>query len=153
MIERHKITGLARFSALSFSQQFQTPGLRVFRTFQGESTTGMVMFYLCGGRAYYHLGAYNEAGCKSKASCALFDLVIKSFAREKIRYLILGGGAGINPPEDDGLVRFKKGWVNMEKPVYFCGKIIRKEDYQELSKVQGNENSSYFPAYRSGKWG
>ena len=73
LIERHRITGISRFSRDAFRAQFDVPGLVAFKAVDKNSmTVGMVLWYLQGSVGYYHLAAYSPAGYAEKASyCAV----------------------------------------------------------------------------------
>ncbi|MBS3820390.1 MAG: GNAT family N-acetyltransferase [Planctomycetes bacterium] len=149
LVERHGIEGIARFSQESFARQFDVPGLTAFRACQGGRTVGMTLWFVQGDRAYYHLGAYSQAGYDSKASFAIFADVIEHFRRDGVRWLSLGAGAGASGDGDDGLNRFKRGWANAIRPAYLCGRVLDRSAYLALS---GPGCSEYFPAYRRGEF-
>ncbi len=149
LVERHGIRGMARFSRESFTAQFDVPGLVAFRAIAGDATVGMALWYAQGDRAYYHLGAYSEAGYNAKASFALFAEAIEHFRGEGLRWLGLGAGAGASGQGNDGLNRFKRGWANGVRPAYLCGRVLNRPAYDALS---GPAARSYFPAYREGEF-
>ena len=151
LIARHNISGLTAFSAASFAVQFQVPGLVVqWAEAEGE-IVGMVLWYLHGRHAYYHLGAYSAAGYELKCSYALFLTAIESFASSGIQILCLGAGAGLVSSGVDGLTRFKQGWSNATKSVHLCGRVFDLERYQEICRVRNVFTEDYFPAYRRGE--
>ena len=93
LVDRHEIRGIARFSAGSFARQLAVPGLVAFRAEAGGSTVGMILWMVQDDVAYYHLGAYDEAGYALNASFALFWRSIEWFTG-RARWLDLGAGAG-----------------------------------------------------------
>ncbi len=75
------------------------------------------------------LGAFSELGYSLRASFALFTHAIEHFAASGLRFLDLGGGAGVKGRGPDGLTQFKKGWSNGARTVYFCGRIFDRNKY------------------------
>lgn len=149
LIERHNITGISAFSKASFEKQLKVSGVTLFRAYQGDKTVGMNVWYTQNNIGYYHLGAYSEEGYSLRASFGLFWQAIQHFKSTGLRWLNLGGGAGIKSKGDDGLSRFKKGWSNTTRTAYFCGRILNPERYAAL---KGTIDTTYFPAYRAGEF-
>lgn len=153
LVERHNIRGLTAFSESSFRAQLAVPGLMMFRATQGGETVGMTLWYADRGVAYYHLGAYSEAGYELGASFALFWRVIEYFSGLGLQWLNLGAGAGLSGSgEVDGLARFKRGWATGTRTAYFCGRILDRAKYDEITETKRVAASSYFPAYRRGEF-
>ena len=152
LIERHNITGMTAFSRESFAIQLRVPGIVVFRAVHRNATVGMLLWYGQGNRAYYHLGAYNSLGYDLGASFALFDYSIRYFAEHGFAWLNLGSGSGIGASAEQGLSRFKQGWSTGVRTVYFCGRILNRQRYQEISERRGLPPTGYFPAYRAGEF-
>jgi hypothetical protein len=152
LIKRHAIQGLSAFSAASFKAQLAVPGISMFRASQDGETVGMTLWYADRGVAYYHLGAYSDAGYELEASFALFWRVLEHFTNPGTRWLNLGAGAGL-ANEADGLTRFKRGWATGTRPAYFCGRIFDRQKYEEAMSARHIEASEYFPAYRKGEFG
>lgn len=150
LINRHDLKGIKAFSPWSFAQQFQVPGLVIFRasTPDGQAV-GAHLWYLQGDVAYSHLAAVNELGYKFSCAYAIYDAAIEYF-KGKVRLMNIGSGAG-SSGKDDGLTKFKEGWANGRKSVYFCGRILNPERYRDLVSVTGTGASTYFPAYRDGE--
>lgn len=153
LVDRHGITGIPAFSRLAFTRQLAVPGIVAFRATREERTLGMLLWYLQGERAYYHLGAYSERGYELRASFALFWSAIEHFAASGVRWLNLGAGAGPTANGSDGLTRFKRGWSNATRFAYLCGRIFNERAYQEMTRASGMTASGYFPAYRTGEFG
>jgi Acetyltransferase (GNAT) domain len=149
LIRRHNIHGIAKFSAGSFAQQFRIPGMTVFRATRSGRTVGMLLWFQTGDVAYYHLGAYSEAGYQVGAAFALFDAALGHLAADGIRWAALGGGAGWKTAVEDGLARFKQGWANARRTAWFCGKISNPGAYRQLVAARGSQQTEFFPAYRS----
>jgi hypothetical protein len=144
---RHLIGGAAAFSPHSFSLQMSVPGLVVFRAVRRDETVGMTLWFLQGDVAYYHLGAYSEAGYSARASFALFAAALEHF-RGQARWLALGAGAGITNSADDGLSRFKRGWATGTRTAYLCGRVCDPARYARLTGSTARR-TKFFPAYRA----
>jgi len=153
LVRRHQIRGLSAFSRQSFASQLQVPGTVAFRASAEGATVGMLLWYLMGNVAYYHLGAYSQVGYDLGASFALFSYAIAHFAELGVGWLNLGAGAGIHGTEDDGLSRFKKGWSNGVRTAFFCGRVFDPARYKDIvSRKTGLPKADYFPAYRHGEF-
>lgn len=149
---RHNIRGISAFSRDAFAKQFSVPGLVAFKALHQEQVVGMLLWYVDGARAYYHLGAYDETGYKLKASFALFRFAIDYFNNNGILCLNLGAGSGITADPSNGLNRFKSGWANAIRPAYFVGRIFDSKSYLMLKSKTNNNDSEFFPAYRAGEF-
>ena len=152
LIKKHHITGMSCFSRQAFSKQLNVPGLIAFRTIAENRTVGMVLWYIIGDKAYYHLGAYHQLGYELRASFALFSFAIDYFADLGIRWLSLGAGAGSQQIKEEGLSRFKKGWSTGTRTVFFCGRIFDHNTYNRIVSSKENNPTNYFPAYRFGEF-
>ena len=152
LIRRHDLKGIKRFSPESFAQQFEVPGLVVFRasTLDGECV-GVHLWYVQGETAYSHLAASSELGYKFSCAYAIYDAAIEYF-NGKVRCMDLGAGAG-SSGKNDGLTKFKEGWANHKRSAYFCGRILHAKRYRELVRRVDAETATYFPAYRNGELG
>jgi hypothetical protein len=153
LIERHNIKGIPVFSRASFAMQLTVPGMFVFRAIHGETTVGMLLWYVSGQVSYYHLGAFSALGYELRASFALFWFAIEYLAASGLRWLDLGAGAGVKNDETDGLSRFKRGWSTGTRTAYFCGRIFDRARYLEIVDMKGISATAYFPAYRKGEFG
>jgi lipid II:glycine glycyltransferase (peptidoglycan interpeptide bridge formation enzyme) len=114
-------------------------------------TVGMLLWYLQGRIAYYHLGAYSPRGYDLLASFALFSHAIEHFAKTDLQYLDLGGEAGTEDGANSGLSRFKKGWSTGSRMAYLCGRIFDRPTYAEILGSRPSPELNYFPAYRAGE--
>jgi hypothetical protein len=152
LIRRHDLKGIKTFSPKSFAQQFDVPGLILFKasTSKGESV-GAHLWYVQGDVAYSHLAAVNELGYKFSCAYAIYDAAIEYF-KGRVRWMDLGAGAG-SSDKKDGLTKFKEGWANDKRSAYFCGRILDAERYRELVHRANAEADTYFPAYRNGELG
>jgi hypothetical protein len=153
LVQRHDIRGLAAFSRECFAMQLAVPGMVAFRAAADENTEGMLLWYVQGKVAYYHLGAYSTPGYDLGASFALFSHSIEYFAAQGIEWLNLGAGAGVGSDGESGLNRFKQGWSTGVRTAYFCGRIFDEDKYQELVTAVAAPPTIYFPAYRAGEFG
>lgn len=152
LIDKHRITGYRAFSRRSFAQQLSVPGMVMFRARVERDVVGALLWYVQEKVAYAHLTACNPLGYKLKASYALYWSSIEHFAGE-CRWLDLGGRAGVQSRDTDGLSHFKRGWSTGTRTAYFCGRIFDRERYLEIAKAKGITNTGYFPAYREGELG
>lgn len=151
LAERHQLTGIKRFSRQAFARQLAAPGMVAFRAVGDSGTVGGQLWYVDGERAYNHLAAFSPAGYQANASYALYAHSLDYFAT-RVRWLDLGAGAGLDASGDDGLSRFKRGWSNATRTVYFCGRVIDRRRYDELTSLRNAGETSYFPAYRAGEF-
>ena len=152
LIERHNINGIAGFSRESFAKQLAVPGLVAFRAVYDDKTVGMLLWYIQGHVAYYHLGSYNPQGYELRASFALFWFAIEYFGANGLQWLNLGAGAGMGGEGSDGLTRFKRGWSTGTRTAYFCGRVLDHGKYSELVQKTGVSATNYFPDYRAGEF-
>jgi len=153
LVERHAIKGITAFSRESFASQLSVPGIVMLRAVEKDTTVGTLLWYEHGTRAYYHLGAYNSRGYELGASFALFEYALQYFAGRRLRWLNLGGGAGVGGAGEQGLSRFKRGWSTGVRTAYFCGRILDREAYRKICDNKGLVPlTHYFPAYRVGEF-
>lgn len=150
LVNRHQIRGLAAFSAQSLVCQLQVPGLVMLRALHGGETAGIILWYVHGNVAYYHLAAYSDLGYNLRASFALFAHSMQYFST-RVRWLNLGAGAGVHASDDDGLTRFKRGWATGTRTAYLCGRIFDRERYDEIVRLRGVTGTGFFPLYRKGE--
>jgi hypothetical protein len=153
LVKKHGISGIAAFSPECFAKQFAVPGLVALRAVHEETTVGMLLWYVQGDIAYYHLGAYSERGYDLRASFALFSYALELFAERGLRWLNLGGAAGAGNEQKTGLGRFKEGWSTGTRTAYFCGRVFDRQKYDEIMRTKRSPETNYFPAYRAGEFG
>jgi hypothetical protein len=151
LIARHRIRGIPAFSPESLVRQLRVPGLTMIRGVHQGVTAGITLWYTQDDAAYYHLGAYTEAGYAISASFALFQCAIDYF-RGRVRWLNLGAGAGVRGDAAEGLTRFKRGWASGVRTAWLCGRILDRNCYTALTAARGTAASPYFPAYRAGEF-
>jgi hypothetical protein len=151
---RHSLSGINAFSRAAFRDQLATPGCVAVRAERDGKAVAMMLWYKMGEVAQYHLGASSVQGYDISASYALVAAAIDAFPATGVRYLNLGGGAGVEEDVNDGLTRFKRGWTSFTRISYLCGRIFDPAAYALLSATgRGARGGTYFPAYRSGEHG
>jgi hypothetical protein len=148
LIDRHGIEGVAAFPPDALLRQLRVPGITAFRALHRGATVGMLLFYVQGRVAYYHLGAHDDEGYRLRASFGLFWRAIEALRDDGLEWLDLGAGAGDHDDPEDGLARFKRGWAHATRPAYLCGRIFDRAAYDRLVQETGRGSSPYFPAYR-----
>ncbi len=151
LVARHSLKGVKAFSRRAFARQLALPGLVMFRATREGETLGLDQWYVQGDVAYGHLAAYSSLGYRLKVSYALKWHLIHYFA-DKVRWIDLGGGAGLGGGEESGLDQFKRGWATGTRPTYFCGRVLDRKRYAEILASRPREETSYFPAYRKGEF-
>lgn len=151
LIERHNISGIQAFSKTSFSRQLTIPGTVVLRASYDGITVGAQIYFVQGNVVHYHLGAASQLGYDLRALYAINFYSLEYFSA-KVRWLNLGGGAGITRSAMDGLSLYKRGWSSETRTTYLCGRIFDKKRYAEIVKAKGIAATDYFPAYRKGEF-
>ena len=151
LVRRHQLKGIKAFSRDSFELQMKVPGMVVFRAMKDGSLVGAHLWYQEQNVAYSHLAAATERGYELNCSYAIHSAVIEYF-RSKVQWVDLGASAGATS-QRDGLSRFKAGWSNSSRPVYFCGRILNPARYDALTQNFHPQETDYFPAYRAGEFG
>jgi Acetyltransferase (GNAT) domain len=147
LTQRHGISGPAAFPAGSLAQHLSLPGMRVFNAFAEGQIVAMTLWLMQGDVVYYHLGASDSTGYERRASFALFWEAIAYYKASGVRWLDLGGAAGLQDAET-GLARFKRGWATGHRTAYFGGRICDRAAYQRLAAASTGA-PSLFPAYRA----
>ena len=150
VVRRHGLKGIKAFSRSAFEQQLSVPGIAVFRATEAGTLIGAHLWYQHEDVAYSHLAAATERGYQLNCSYAIYAAALEYF-RPRAKRIDFGGGAGTETRQD-GLSWFKQGWSNSFQTAYFCGKILNPESYHALSKAARQEESIYFPAYRTGEF-
>lgn len=151
LIKRYHLRGIKSFSPKAFALQLSVPGIVMFRACAGDVVVGAHLWYHQGEVGYSHLLALSPHGYDLMASYALYWSALDYFAG-KVRWLDLGGAAGIEVDSTSGLDSFKKGWSTGTKTAYFCGRIFDHAHYREITEAMGINNTEYFPAYRTGEF-
>jgi hypothetical protein len=149
LIGRHNIRGIHAFSHKCFEIQLAIPGMvMILGRCEGE-IVGATLVLIHGQVAYSHLTAYSNRGYKMRASYGIYWKALSYLYEQGVRYFDNGGVAGINADDPlDGLVQFKKGWSNLKRTVYLCGRVFDRETYESFCRREQVVNASYFPGYR-----
>jgi hypothetical protein len=104
-----------------------------------------------GDVAQGHLAATSPQGYELHAAYGL-KLAILEYFKGKVRWLNLGGGAGLDGNTNDGLTTFKRGWSSGTKTAWFCGRVLQPAAYGEVLGDRGLNADGFFPAYRQGEF-
>ncbi len=147
LINRHTITGIQAFSQNSFQVLFSIPGVEMFIARKDQLIVGADLWLVDGDIGYAHLSAISPLGYELKAAYALYWAALQKYA-QSLHWLNHGASAGLTQARD-GLAIFKQGWATGTRPVYFCGRILDKEKYEEIMTAKSSTNINYFPAYRN----
>jgi hypothetical protein len=148
LVSRHGVRGMARFSLSSFRRQLNVPGIAAWHAAVANETVGMLLWYIAGEFAYYHLGAFSPLGYESGAAFALFDVALSELAARGVRCATLGAAAGWQSAASDGLSRFKNGWTDGRRTAWFCGRILAPAKYEQAIAARKVGPTGYFPKYR-----
>ena len=151
LVKRHDIRGLKAFSKFAFQQQLSVPGIVAFQAQTQDRLLGMHLWYVVDEYAYHHLSAYSDTGYRQRVSYGLMWTALSYFQERGLRFLDLGGGAGLQD-QVDGLTKFKAGWTILTRPVFFCGRILNATLYNRLNTLAGSPKTNYFPIYRDGEF-
>ncbi len=149
LIAHHDIRGLTRFSTDIFRRQLALPDLLAFRASDDQGAVAMALFLVDGDRAYYHLGASSSRGYAARASFGVFDLAFEVLGDLGVRFVDLGAGPSVQG-DDDGLVRFKRGWSTGSARTWLGGRVVQRRAYDDATAARGVvDDQGFFPAYRS----
>jgi len=152
LICKHNISGVSAFSRKAFAKQLSLPGTVVLSAKYQDETVAAQIYFVQGDVVHCHLGAASQTGYDQGALHAMDFYSIEYFA-DKVRWLNLGGAAGITSDSTDGLSLYKSGWSTETRTAYFCGRIFNQEKYEKIVKATGITATDYFPAYRKGEFG
>jgi hypothetical protein len=148
-VEKFQITGIRAFSREAFARHLALPGAFMsLARYQGVIVAAHIQL-VHGEAAYCHLAAANDIAYKVGASFALYYAELQYFA-DKVRWIDWGGEVGL--AKDGRLSSFKSGWSTGTRPVYFCGRIFNREQYDEIARVKQVGLTGYFPVYREGEY-
>jgi hypothetical protein len=151
LIRRHNLSGIKAFSPTAFERQFGLDCLVVLRAVYQGRLVGAHLWMVQGDVANSHLAAFSEEGYELMCAYALYWEAIRHFSG-KVRWLNIGAGAGLQTDAQDGLTRFKRGWSTGSRTAWFCASVLQTEKYAALCADAGVSETSYFPAYRQGKF-
>lgn len=144
LVERHCITGIQRFSKGYFAALSQLSGLVTYAARLGGRIVAMSLWLCHGEHAWSHLAAADDEGYRCGASYLLYATALE--ALRDCRLFDLGGTAGIENDADGGLARFKRGFANTTAEAWFCGTVLDRQAYAQMSS--GVPADQFFPAYR-----
>lgn len=147
---RLRLQGIRAFTRESIAQQLALPGCFASIARHDGIPVAAHMQLVHAGTAYAHLAGADERANALGASYALYYSEIQYFMG-KVQWLDWGGDAGVGG-QQTGLGRFKRGWSNLTKPAYFCGRILEPQRYEAIVHARDREQTSYFPAYRAGEF-
>jgi len=146
----HRLSGIRAFSRAAFQRQLSMAGLVMFRASRERRTAGLHLWLRRGDVAYGHLGVTNAMGNQFAAAYGLYWFALAWFAQH-VHWLHLGGSAGVNRVESDGLAAFKRGWATDTRTAYVCGRCFDRVKYDEIVRVKNLDPGQFFPAYRAGE--
>ena len=152
LVRRHNITGIRAFSPESFLRQLSVRGMVLFLARLDGEVVGAYVVATCDDVAYSHLSAFSDVGYRIRAAYALRWTALEYLSGRKVRYVDMGGTAGLDDERTSGLAKFKSGWSSETRPVYFCGRILDPETYGTIVRAKASREDGYFPAYRSGEF-
>ena len=119
-------------------------GLRAFAAREAGRVVAMGLWLVDGDRAWYHLGAADEAGRACGAGHAVFDVAIRALLDAGVTDIVLGGGLHAASDPSCGLDRFKAGFANEARVNMILGAVLDPGRYAALGA-----GADWFPAYRA----
>ncbi len=152
LIRTHNIRGLRAFSAESFRRQVSIPGMVLIIGRHSNEVIGAHLLAIHGNVAYSHLAAFSPRGYEIGAAYGIYWASLDYLTARGVNQLDLGGTAGLENTPTDGLDRFKRGWSNMTRIVYLCGRVLDPQRYAQLCRHRDGGGTHYFPAYRAGEF-
>lgn len=150
LAERHHVTGPAAFTPAALCAQLGVQGARTWLARHDGDIVGIVVAYVDGRHAWYHLAASSPDGYRTGAMYALCDRMLHDLAGEGVTTVDLGAGAGSDAPSA-GLERFKRGWCDHSRPTHLVGRVLDRAGYLRACEQTGTSGSNWFPAYREGR--
>jgi len=117
-----------------------------------DEIVGAHLVAIHGNVAYSHLAAFSPRGYESWAAYGIYWATLDYLTARGVEHLDLGGAAGLEAAATDGLSRFKRGWSNMTRLVYLCGRVLDPPRYAQICQCPGRGGTEYFPAYRAGEF-
>lgn len=151
LIDKHDIKGINAFSPKCFKIQLNIPGMVMFLGRREGEIIGATLVLIHDQAAYMHLSTNTSEGYKIGASYGIFWKALVYLYDQGIRYVHLGGMAGIKEDPSDGLAQFKRGWSNDQRVIYFCGRVFDQQKYESICRQYQIADADYFPVYRAGK--
>lgn len=145
LVERRAISGAAAFGEAYFAALAREPRMVALAAYVEDRIAAMTIWFEHAGVAYNHLTASDAVGYANGANYALYDAAIAHFSGAAV--FNLGGGAGAQDNQDDGLAMFKRGFANGETKALLCGAILDPARYSALA--YGRPQTAFFPSYRA----
>lgn len=146
LVERHGVTGQARFSREAFAIQLALPGVMLVRADSPDGDLlGMQLWFTEKDKAWHHLSGHTPAGYRQGVSYGLMAFSFAELSARGMTVANLGAGAGLQADETDGLSRFKQGWATHAADAWLCGAVLDPALYDLLA---GAHETDFFPAYR-----
>jgi hypothetical protein len=108
----------------------------------------MILWYVAGKDAWYHLSAVAGDGYAKRCGHALMRAALVDLAAEGVLRAELGGAAGLADDPSDGLAAFKRGWSTGHVDAWLCGRVLDRAVYDRLAAGHGPDDGTYFPVYR-----
>lgn len=141
---RHRITGIHDFAPSYFRALAEMPAVTALAARHAGELIAIILWVRSGDIVYAHLEGGSPAAYRNYAIYGLIAAATEYFA--DCRVIHLGGAAGIEEEEKNGLAHFKRGFANREVTAYFCGNCLDPARYAKL--IGDQPHTTYFPAYR-----
>jgi hypothetical protein len=143
-VVRHRITGIHDFAPFYFRALAEMPAVTALAARHAGELIAIILWVRSGDIVYAHLEGGSPAAYRNYAIYGLIAAAMEHFA--DCRVIHLGGAAGVEEEEKDGLAHFKRGFANREATAYFCGNCLDAARYAKL--IGDQPQTTYFPAYR-----
>ena len=148
LVERHRITGVQRFSEEYHRGVLRMDGLRAFAAKRDGRVVAAHLWFVDGARAWSHLGASDAEGYAARAAYAVYDASLRALA-EDADVVDIGGAAGLSD-DQGGLFRFKAGFANARAEAWLCGAMLDTAACAARCAARGVPlDGGFFPPYRS----
>ena len=149
LVEKHKISGMGNMTLSMLQQQLMAPGTLISTAENNGDLLGAMILMVNDDKCFWYLAATDARAYKAKTNYALIYNTLIHLEGLGIKWINLGGNAGEQDDESNGLSRFKNKWANEERYSLLCGDIINPKIYKQLShSVKQDRENPYFPAYR-----
>lgn len=146
-IGRHDVTSIAAFSQNALVAQLATPGAFLVKAIQNDEITGLMLAYQNNMIISLHLIGVTALGRQNFANYALIQAALDWADKQGAHYVNLGGVAGNQNDETNGLALFKRGFTKDSRWTYLCGQVLNQPNYDRLSGSA--VGTGFFPAYRA----
>ena len=149
LANKHDITGIRAFSHRAFLTQFRTPGFALLRAVYEQRTIAAMMFFLQDDVAHAHVLGCSPEGYARRALYAIIWHTYECFGNS-VRWCNLMGVPDGDGPQINNIRMFKRGWTQLTKTAYLCGRVLNRDKYDQLTALYAAGNINYFPIYRAG---